>query len=47
MNITTPVAYSTGFMPLDYLNGQRIQVFDDEDNIIEEYNKYLNQKFLY
>ena len=38
MNITTPVAYSTGFMPLDYLNGQRIQVFDDEDNIIEEYD---------
>ena len=38
MNATTPVAYSTGFMPLDYLNGQRVQVFDDDDNVVEEYD---------
>lgn len=38
MNVTTPVAYSTGFMPLDYLNGQRIQIFDENDNVIKEYD---------
>lgn len=38
LEITTPVAYPSGFMPLDYLNGQRIQVFDKNDNIIEEYD---------
>ena len=37
-NVTTPVAYVTGFMPLDYLNGQRVKVFDDNDNLIEEYD---------
>lgn len=37
-NVTTPVAYVTGFMPLDYLNGQRVKVFDDDDNLIEEYD---------
>ena len=36
--VTTPVAYPTGFMPLDYLNGQRVKVFDDNDNLIEEYD---------
>ena len=36
--VTTPVAYPTGFMPLDYLNGQRVKVFDDDDNLIEEYD---------
>ena len=35
---TTPVAYSTGFLPLDYMNGQRVQVYDDSDNIIREYD---------
>ena len=38
MNVTTPVSYSTGFLPLDYLNGQRIQIFDDDDNVVEEYD---------
>ena len=38
MSVSTPVAYSTGFMPLDYLNGQRIQIFDENDNITEEYD---------
>lgn len=37
-NATTPVAYSTGFLPLDYMNGQRVQVYDDNDNIVEEYD---------
>lgn len=36
--VTTPVAYTTGFMPLDYMNGQRVKVFDDNDNVIEEYD---------
>lgn len=36
--VTTPVAYSTGFMPLDYLNGQRVKVYDDNDSLIEEYD---------
>lgn len=38
MNVTTPVAYPTGFMPLDYLNGQRVQVFDENEEIVEEYD---------
>ena len=37
-NVTTPVAYPTGFMPLDYLNGQRVKVFDENDNLVEEYD---------
>ena len=36
--VTTPVAYPTGFMPLDFLNGQRVKVFDDNDNLVEEYD---------
>ena len=36
--ISTPVAYPTGFMTLDFLNGQRIKVFDDNDNITCEYD---------
>lgn len=38
LEVTTPVAYPSGFMTLDYLNGQKIQVFDDDDNIISEYD---------
>ena len=38
LNVTTPVSYSTGFMPLDYLNGQRVQVFDENENIVKEYD---------
>lgn len=36
--VSTPVAYPTGFMPLDYFNGQRVKVFDENDNLIEEYD---------
>lgn len=36
--VTTPVAYPTGFMPLDFLNGQRIKVYDDDDNLLTEYD---------
>ena len=35
---STPVAYPTGFMPLDYMSGQRVKVFDENDNISEEYD---------
>lgn len=35
---TTLVSYPSGLMPLDYLNGQRIQVFDSDNNIVEEYD---------
>ena len=35
---TTPVAYISGFMPLDYMNGQRIQVYNDNDEITMEYD---------
>lgn len=39
LEIITPVAYPSGFMPLDYLNGQRVQVFaDDGVDIVEEYD---------
>ena len=38
LEITTPVAYTSGFMTLDYLNGQKIQVFDEDDNVISEYD---------
>ena len=38
LEVTTPVGYTSGFMPLDYLNGQRIQVFDDNDKVKEEYD---------
>lgn len=38
MRATTPVSYPTGFLPLDYMNGQRIQVFDDDYNIVTEYD---------
>ena len=35
---TTLVSYPSGLMPLDYLNGQRIQVFDSDNNVVEEYD---------
>ena len=38
LEVTTPVAYPTGFMPLDYLNGQKIQVFNKNDEIVMEYD---------
>lgn len=38
MEVTTPVAYPSGFIPLDYLNGQKVQVFNDNDEIVEEYD---------
>lgn len=38
LNVTTPVAYASGYMPLDYINGQRVTVYDENDEIIEEYD---------
>jgi len=38
MKATTPIAYPTGFMPLDFVNGQRVKVYDDDDECIEEYD---------
>lgn len=38
LSVTTPVAYPSGYMPLDYINGQRVVVYDDNDNIVEEYD---------
>lgn len=35
---TTPVAYSTGFLPLDYMNGQRVTVYNDDGEVTEEYD---------
>lgn len=35
---TTPVAYTTGFLPLDYMNGQRVCVYDDDGNVVNEYD---------
>jgi len=36
--VTTPVAYPTGFSELDYLNGQKVEVYDRDDNLIMEYD---------
>lgn len=38
LEVTTPVAYPSGFITLDYLNGQKIQVFDENDEIEMEYD---------
>lgn len=35
---TTPVAYTTGFLPLDYMNGQRVCVYNDAGEVTEEYD---------
>lgn len=35
---TTPVAYTTGFLPLDYMNGQRVSVYGDDGDVVEEYD---------
>ena len=36
--VTTPVAYPTGFLPLDYMNGQRVQVYNENGEMIREYD---------
>ena len=36
--VTTLVAYESGFLPLDYVNGQKITVFDDDENPLYEYD---------
>lgn len=36
--IVTPLAYPTGFMALDYCNGQLVEVLDDNDYITETYD---------
>lgn len=38
LEVTTPVAYPSGFITLDYLNGQKVQVFDEDDKLQEEYD---------
>ena len=38
LEVTTPVAYPSGFMQLDYLNGHNVKVYDDNDELIEEYD---------
>jgi hypothetical protein len=38
LEVTTPVAYPTGYMPLDYINGQEVNVYDDNDDIVETYD---------
>lgn len=35
---TTPVAYPTGDLFVDYANGQKIQVLNNNDDIVEEYD---------
>lgn len=38
LNVTTPIAYPTGFLPLDYANGMKVQVFNNNDTVVEEYD---------
>ena len=35
---TTNLGFPTGFMPLDYRNGYRVYVYDDNDKVVGQYN---------
>lgn len=37
MEVTTPVAYPSGYLALDYMNGQLVTVYDGDDNPLESY----------